>query len=65
MTIVIGAGAFLLLALGIWILVDAFLIPGMVQAHKSEVRKQLGMGIATGAQLPMIDTSKWSALNNG
>jgi TM2 domain-containing membrane protein YozV len=62
MTIMIGVGAFLLLALGIWVLVDAFLIPGMVQAHKAEVRKRLGMDVllASGAQMPMIDTSKWS-----
>ncbi|RWD35588.1 MAG: TM2 domain-containing protein [Mesorhizobium sp.] len=62
MTIVAGVGALLLVGLGIWALVDAFLIPGMIQAHKREVRKQLGMDvlIATSAGLPMIDTSKWS-----
>ncbi len=62
LTLVAIVGAFLLIPLGIWVLVDAFLIPGMVQAHKSEVRRRLGneLLIATGAQMPMIDTSKWS-----
>jgi TM2 domain-containing membrane protein YozV len=62
MTIMIAVGAVLLVALAIWVLVDAFLIPGMIQAHKGEIRKQLGMDvlIASGAQMPMIDTSKWS-----
>ncbi|MER8434121.1 TM2 domain-containing protein [Mesorhizobium caraganae] len=57
-----GVGAILLVALGIWVLVDAFLIPGMIQRHKSDVRKQLGVDvlIASGGQMPMIDTSKWS-----
>ncbi|RWL87733.1 MAG: TM2 domain-containing protein [Mesorhizobium sp.] len=62
MTIVIGIGALLLIPLAIWVLVDAFLIPGMIQRHKAEVRKRLGMDImlAAGAQTPMIDTSRWS-----
>ncbi|CDX22133.1 conserved hypothetical protein [Mesorhizobium plurifarium] len=60
MTIVIGVGALLLVALGIWVLVDAFLIPGMVQAHKADVRKRLGMDVLISAGGPMVDTSKWS-----
>ncbi|RWA59460.1 TM2 domain-containing protein [Mesorhizobium sp.] len=60
MTIVAGVGAVLLLGLGIWVLVDAFLIPGMVQAHKAEVRKRLGMDVLISAGGPMVDTSKWS-----
>ncbi len=37
----IGIGFALLLAVGIWALVDAFLIPGMVSAHKNQVRNDL------------------------
>ncbi|MCR6654223.1 MAG: TM2 domain-containing protein [Opitutus sp.] len=40
-TIVIGVGAIPLIILGIWVLVDAFLIPGMIQKHKDRVRTQL------------------------
>lgn len=36
-------GAFILLANGIWILVDAFLIPGMVQDDKERVRHRMMM----------------------
>ena len=39
LAIVIGGG--LLVILGIWALVDAFLIPGMVQQHKARVRNRL------------------------
>ncbi|MET3594662.1 TM2 domain-containing membrane protein YozV [Mesorhizobium shonense] len=62
MTIFIGVGAFLLIVLAIWVLADGFLIPGIIQRHKSNVRKQLGMDIliASGAQVSMLDTSKWS-----
>jgi TM2 domain-containing membrane protein YozV len=40
-TAVIGVGIVILLGTGIWILVDAFLIPGMVQQQKNDVRQQL------------------------
>jgi TM2 domain-containing membrane protein YozV len=40
-TAVIGIGFVILLGVGIWILVDAFLIPGMVQQQKNDVRRQL------------------------
>jgi len=67
MTIMMGVGAFLLVVLGIWVLVDAFLIPGMAQAHKAEGRKRFGMDmlLASGARMPMIDTSKWSKKDRG
>ena len=38
LTVTVIVGAFLLVVLAIWVLVDAFLIPGMVQGHKSQVR---------------------------
>ncbi|MCH4541087.1 hypothetical protein DK867_06560 [Ochrobactrum sp. POC9] len=40
-TAAIVVGFFLLIAVGIWALVDAFLIPGMIQAQKEEVRRKL------------------------
>lgn len=40
-TLVVGVGLFLLLISGIWLIVDAFLIPGMIQKHKDEVRRRL------------------------
>lgn len=54
-------GGVLLAILGIWAIVDAFLIPGMVQKHKSEVRNRLSIDaqISNVADMP-VDTSKWS-----
>jgi TM2 domain-containing membrane protein YozV len=40
-TAVVGIGVVILLGTAIWILVDAFLIPGMVQQQKNDVRQQL------------------------
>ena len=40
-TIAIGVGAVLLVMVGIWVLIDAFLIPGMIQRHKEDVRRKL------------------------
>jgi TM2 domain-containing membrane protein YozV len=37
----VGVGAVLLIAVGIWALIDAFLIPGMVAQHKNKVRSDL------------------------
>lgn len=41
LTLMFILGGFLLLVLGIWVLVDAFLIPGMIQKHKDTVRDKL------------------------
>ncbi|TPL40700.1 TM2 domain-containing protein [Mesorhizobium sp. B2-4-6] len=40
-TVPIVVGSLLLVVLGIWAIVDAFLIPGMVQNHKNDVRRKL------------------------
>ena len=40
-TTVIGVGIFLLGISGVWVLIDAFLIPGMVAQHKNQVRNDL------------------------
>jgi TM2 domain-containing membrane protein YozV len=40
-TLVIGIGAILLIVVGIWALIDAFLIPGMVAQQKNVVRQRL------------------------
>lgn len=37
-------GAFLLIIVGMWVLVDAFLIPGWVRAHNNALASQLGQG---------------------
>ena len=39
--VVVGVGIVMLIVLGIWVLVDAFLIPGMIQGHKNSVRDKL------------------------
>jgi len=46
-TSVIGIGAILLIIVGIWALIDAFLIPGMVAKQKEDVRQQLTMQALT------------------
>ncbi|MCA1407323.1 TM2 domain-containing protein [Ensifer sp. IC3342] len=38
----IGIGALFIVALGVWLLVDLFLIPGMIRQHKDEVRASFG-----------------------
>lgn len=50
-TAIIGVGLFILGILGLWVLVDAFLIPGMIQSHKDKVRQDLSMNamLAVGA----------------
>lgn len=51
LTLVIGIGAVLLLAVAIWVLVDAFLIPGMIEADTSNKRTRLmtEVGLTTAA----------------
>ncbi|RWB66579.1 TM2 domain-containing protein [Mesorhizobium sp.] len=54
-------GSVMLVILAIWAIVDAFLIPGMVQKQKDETRKRLTTDaqISSVAGIP-VDTSKWS-----
>jgi TM2 domain-containing membrane protein YozV len=40
-TIIVGVGIFMLIALGIWVLIDAFLIPGMVRAENLRLADKL------------------------
>ncbi len=46
-TLVLYVGVFLLIILGIWLIVDAFLIPGMIQedtdAKRASLRSQISM----------------------
>ena len=51
MTVYFVIGAFLLIGVGIWLLVDAFLIPGMVAADSSAKRT------AISAQVAQADTA--------
>jgi len=39
-----GLGLLLLIPLGLWLLLDAFLIPGWVSAHNTALAEQLGGG---------------------
>jgi TM2 domain-containing membrane protein YozV len=57
--IVVGGAIFA--GLCVWALVDAFLIPGMVQEQKNEIRRRLATDIqlSSVADIP-VDTSKWS-----
>ncbi|GGF66115.1 hypothetical protein GCM10007301_27240 [Azorhizobium oxalatiphilum] len=50
-TVAIAVGFFILAGLYIWVLVDAFLIPGMIQGQKDGVRQRLTMEamLASGA----------------
>ncbi|SLN16052.1 TM2 domain protein [Roseovarius gaetbuli] len=40
-TLMVSIGAFLLIGLGIWLLVDAFLIPGMIKADSQAKRAMI------------------------
>lgn len=48
-TLPIGVGLILLLALGIWMLVDLFLIPGMVNQQRDLLRQSLRSELAANA----------------
>ncbi|WP_244176652.1 TM2 domain-containing protein [Thioclava sediminum] len=51
LTLVVYVGIFLLLALGVWVLVDAFLIPSIITQSREKMRMQLG-----GTMAPAIPT---------
>ena len=51
LTVAIGVGLIPLLVVGIWCLVDLFLIPGMVVASKDQLRQRL-----SGAMAPTVPT---------
>jgi len=50
MTIWFGLGAFTFVALGVWLIVDIFLIPGMVQEHNAALMKRLNVVSRPAAQ---------------
>lgn len=45
-TAVIGVGIVTGIVLGIWCLVDAFLIPGIINADKDAIRARMSSGVA-------------------
>ncbi|MFG1477269.1 hypothetical protein V5F53_01230 [Xanthobacter sp. V4C-4] len=51
LTIAVGIGFLFLAIVGIWVLIDAFLIPGMVRDSKDQLRQRLTLDamVATGA----------------
>jgi TM2 domain-containing membrane protein YozV len=54
-------GSVMLVALAVWVLADAFMIPGMVQSAKDDVRRRLTADaqLSNVANMP-VDTSNWS-----
>jgi hypothetical protein len=60
-TIAFIVGAIPLVVVGIWALVDALLIPGMIRDHKDKLRQSLTMTAmlanesARGSALPQMD----------
>jgi len=59
-----GIGFTLWAAVGIWWIVDAFLIPSIIQKQKDDLRRRLGMdALVAGGDLPAasVDMSKWNA----
>ena len=52
LTLIFIFGFFLLGALGVWLLVDAFLISGWVQKHNSDLAIRLGMAASAPAAAP-------------
>ena len=42
----VGIGLFFLIALGIWVLVDAFLIPGIVNRHNNNLISKLSGNVS-------------------
>lgn len=41
LTLMIAVGGVLLVVLGVWVIVDIFLVPGMIQAQKEAMRQRL------------------------
>ena len=56
-------GLFLLIPLGIWLLVDAFLISGMVEAHNNALMARLNVGVGS-ASSSVDELSKFAALRD-
>lgn len=50
LTFVFGVGIAILIGAGLWVIVDAFLIPGMIQSDKDAIRRRLSMDSLTLAQ---------------
>ncbi|MCP1117022.1 TM2 domain-containing protein [Robbsia andropogonis] len=46
-TMGLGVGAFVLIALYLWVFVDAFLIPGMIRRYNLELAARLGAGMSS------------------
>ncbi len=63
LTIWVGFGLLLLIPLGIWLLVDLFLISGMVEAHNSSLMKRLNASSGP-ATSPVDELSKFAALRD-
>ena len=63
LTIWVGFGLLLLIPLGIWLLVDLFLISGMVEEHNSSLMRRLNASSEPKAS-PVDELSKFAALRD-
>lgn len=63
LTIVVGFGLLLLIPLGIWLLVDAFLISGMVESHNNALMARLNKATASNLS-PVDELSKFAVLRD-
>ena len=60
-----GVGILFLIPVGIWLLVDLFLIPGMIQEHNAAVMKRLNTGVSATRQSSNVDDlAKFAALRD-
>ena len=63
-TLLFAVGLFLLIPLGIWLLVDLFLIPGMAQARNGELMANLNRAPAQPDRPAVDDLAKFAALRD-
>jgi TM2 domain-containing membrane protein YozV len=61
-TAVIVVGFFLLAALGIWLIVDLFLVPGIAERHNGELMKSLAAASPARAAPAVDELAKFAAL---
>ena len=64
LTVWVFIGIFLLIPLGIWLLVDLFLISGMVQEHNTALMNRLNASSRAPAGSKVDDLAKFAALRD-
>ena len=63
-TIIVGLGVIFLVALGIWVLVDLFLVGGMVQEQNTALMKRLNVAGPQPSVSPVDELAKFAALRD-